>query len=204
MNIDKNKFVKSLFIRNLNKKENFEIIFNKSIIFCAGGLGNPNILQNLLKDYNQLIGKKLSDHPHINLGALKVKEAKSSFRFSKYFINKSEENIEQNLYYRIDSYFVGVQLDFISDPARYLKRAFVRARFLLPKLVISILIKYYSFFFKLVIAILSILNLKGKYSYEFFFSQNQSLDNMININRQIKESGDYQTNFSYDKRQGCT
>ena len=67
----KNKKVVSATIVSLEEDKKIEIKINKSIIFCAGGLGNPHIIKNLIKDENNSIGQNLCDHSHINLTEIK-------------------------------------------------------------------------------------------------------------------------------------
>ena len=187
LNFDEKKAVKSIILKNSITRKNTEIFLNKSLIFCAGGLGNPNLLQNLLTNNNELIGKNLCDHPHINLTSIKKADAKNSFKFGKYFLNNENKYAEENFYHSDGSYFVGIQLDLVADPARFLKRVFIKTREAISKKIFLLLINYYSLFYKIFIKILSILNLKGKYSYEFFFSQKNSLKNMIKLNNYSKD-----------------
>ena len=177
----KNKKVVSATIVSLEEDKKIEIKINKSIIFCAGGLGNPHIIKNLIKDENNLIGKNLCDHSHINLTEIKKNQYSKFTHFGKYFINNKQQ-FEQNLFIEKNKYFVGVNFDFILDPTRILKRFYLKVRGLLPKLALSLVIKYYFFFYKLVVSILSILQIKGKYSLEFFFSQKKNKDNFISLN----------------------
>ena len=188
LNFGENNVVNSIILKNSITQKNTELFLNNSLIFCAGGLGNPNLLQNLLVSNNELIGKNLCDHPHINLANIKKADAKNSFKFGKYFLNNQNKYTEENFYHTYGSYFVGIQLDLVADPARFLKRIFIKTREALPKKIFSLLINYYSFFYKIVIKILSILNLKGKYSYEFFFSQKNNLENMIKLNNYSKDN----------------
>jgi hypothetical protein len=196
---DEKKKVKALMVKNYESKNDFTISLNKALIFCAGGLGNPNLIQNLIKNSNPLIGKNLSDHPHINLGSLKLDQAKEFFKLGKYFLNQKDDNTELNSFFKIKSHFVGIQLDFIADPSRFLKRIFIRSRYLFPKIIISFLIKYYALFIKICIKIFSVINLKGKYSYEFFFSQEPNIKNSIEIDHNIKdEYGLFKSNINWD------
>ena len=177
----KNHSVDSVDLAFLNnEKKNVKI--KKSIIFCAGGLGNPTILNNLLKNENNIIGKNLCDHTHINLTEINKAERKNFSFFGKYFINQNDENIEQNLFVENNKNFAGVNFDFLPDPARILKRIYIKSRTGLAKIFMKQFIKYYSFFFKAISSILSILKLKGKYSLEFFFSQDKSLFNSVHLN----------------------
>ena len=187
LNFDEKKAVKSIILKNSITQKNTEIFLNKSLIFCAGGLGNPNLLQNLLTNNNELIGKNLCDHPHINLTSIKKADAKNSFKFGKYFLNNENKYAEENFYHSDGSYFVGIQLDLAADPTRFLKRVFIKTREAISKKIFLLLINYYFLFYKIFIKILSILNLKGKYSYEFFFSQKNSLKNMIKLNNYSKD-----------------
>ena len=178
----KNKKVVSATIMSLVEDKKIKIKINKSIIFCAGGLGNPHIIKNLIKDENNLIGQNLCDHSHINLTEIKKNQYKNFTHFGKYFINNDNQQFEHNLFIEKDRYFAGVNFDLIPDPARILKRIFIKSRKVAPKIILSFIIKYYSIFFKLVVSILSILKIKGKYSLEFFFSQKKNKDNFTKLN----------------------
>jgi len=177
----RDKKVTSVTLMSLEENRRIEVKINKSVIFCAGGLGNPHIIKNLIKDENNLIGKNLCDHSHINLTEIKKNQYSKFTHFGKYFINNKQQ-FEQNLFIEKNKYFVGVNFDFILDPTRILKRFYLKVRGLLPKLALSLVIKYYFFFYKLVVSILSILQIKGKYSLEFFFSQKKNKDNLISLN----------------------
>ncbi|AFS47194.1 GMC oxidoreductase [alpha proteobacterium HIMB5] len=181
LNIKNNKIISAkVFFKDYNEKKDINI--NKDIIFCAGGLGNPAIIKNLIYNDDNLIGKNLCDHAHINLAEIKKENLKSYSYFGKYFINDNDNNLEQNLYIKDDEYFAGVNFDFLPDPARILKRIFIKSRSSISKYVLKILIKYYSFSYKVFSKILSILNIKGKYSFEFFFSQKKNTHNNLEIN----------------------
>tara|TARA_B100000787_G_C16168613_1_gene285199 strand:- start:50 stop:1447 length:1398 start_codon:yes stop_codon:yes gene_type:complete len=185
--LDNKKTVKKVIIKSLLKKRNIELKIKNSIIFCAGGLGNPNLLQNLLKDYNKNIGKNLCDHPHINVGKFDIDKIKNSLDFSKYFFKKKIKT-ENNLYFNINRNFVGIQLDLLGDPVRLIKKIYCKINQLIPKFLLIIFIKYYSLFTKILNKILFILSLKSKYSYEFFFSQIKSKNNNVIINKSYKDN----------------
>ncbi len=185
--LDNKKTVKKVIIKSLLKKKNIELKIKNSIIFCAGGLGNPNILQNLLKDYNKNIGKNLCDHPHINVGKFKIDKIKNSLDFSKYFFKKKTKT-ENNLYFNTNRNFVGIQLDLLGDPVRLIKKIYCKINQLIPKFLLIIFIKYFSLFTRILNKTLFILSLKGKYSYEFFFSQKKSKNNNIIINKSYKDN----------------
>ena len=177
-----NKKIVSATILSLEENKKIEINIKKAIIFCAGGLGNPHIIKNLIKDGNSLIGKNLCDHSHINLTEIKKDQYKNFTHFGKYFINNNNVQFEQNLFFEKNKYFVGINFDSIPDPSRILKRIFIRSRKIVSKSILSLIIRYYSFFYKATVSFLSILRLKGKYSLEFFFSQNKNKNNFIDLN----------------------
>ena len=120
----------------------FEIHLKKGLIFCAGGIGNPNLIINLFKKHHRLVGKNLCDHSHINFSNIKIDQAKKNFRFAKYFIVNSKNNKEQNLFIKKNSYFTGVQLDYIADPSLILRRLYIRARSLISLKILLFMVKY--------------------------------------------------------------
>ena len=181
------KEVISAEILTLNTKEKKIVKIKKDLIFCAGGLGNPTIIKNLLGNGNKKIGQNLCDHSHINLTEIKKKEYKNFSFFSKYFINTDEKDIEQNLYHQHVKDFVGVNFDFLPDPARILKRIFIRSRNTFSKFFLDRTIKYYSFFYKVILSILSFLKIKGKYSLEFFFSQKKNPQNNVMLSEYAED-----------------
>ena len=172
-----------VFVKVLNSKSGIEKILKvkKDLIFCAGGLGNPTIINNLINSENKNIGKYLCDHAHINLTEIKKAEYEKYAFFGKYFINKNEDLLEQNLYIERNNYFVGVNFDFLPDPARILKRIFIKTRQRTSKYILSKIIYFYSFFYKVIASILSKFNFKGKYSLEFFFSQAKNKFNYVKL-----------------------
>tara|TARA_A100000164_G_C21932171_1_gene786231 strand:+ start:182 stop:1567 length:1386 start_codon:yes stop_codon:yes gene_type:complete len=192
------KKVHSAIIEILDKKQKLKIKINKSIIFCAGGLGNPHIINNLLKNDINKVGNNLCDHSHINLTEIQKDKLNDFFYFGKYFINKDKNQLEQNLFLENNKHFVGVNFDFIPDPARILKRIFIRSRKVVSKFLLSILIKYYSLFFKITVSLLSIFNIKGKYSLEFFFSQSKNENNKVKLsNGEFDKFGLNKSNISW-------
>jgi len=184
---DNKRIVKSIMIRNLKDSLDIKLSVSKSIIFCAGGLGNPNILQNLLKNYNKNIGKKLCDHPHVNIGNFKPQTVKNSLQFSKYFFKKNSY-VENNLFIKKNNYFIGIQLDLLGDTERIIKKIYCKINVLISNFMLKILINYYSLSKKILNKILQLVNLKNEHSYEFFFSQQKSNDNSINLNKNYKDS----------------
>ena len=183
---DKTNNAKKLIIKNLTKKDKITLKVTKSIIFCAGGLGNPNILQNLIKSYNQNIGKNLCDHPHLNLGNFDEKSIKKSLNFSKYFFNKNTY-LENNLFIKKDNQFAGIQLDLSGDTTKIIKKIYCKINMFVPRFLLSILITYYSLFIKILDKCLSVINIKNKYTYEFFFSQRKNYQNQVKLNKYTKD-----------------
>lgn len=191
---DNKKKAIAVIIKSLLDNKRKELKVTKSIIFCAGGLGNPNILQNLLKNYDRNIGKNLCDHPHLNLGNFEEKSIIKSTNFSKYFFNKNTY-LENNLFIKEKNQFAGIQLDLSGDTSKIIKKIYCKINELIPRFLLSILINYYSLFVKIINKFLFIINLKGKYSYEFFFSQKKNTKNLVNINKKNK---DQFSNFKSD------
>jgi len=203
---DNKKKIKSIIIKDIliNKEMSLEV--SRAVIFCAGGLGNPHILQNLLKDVNKKIGVYLSDHPHINLGNFNSKIAKKSSYFGKYFLNKNSDT-ENNLYLQKEKKFVGINLDLSGDGTKIIKKIYCKLNRLTPKVLLVLLIKYYNVFLKCINKVLSITNVKGKYSFEFFFSQEKNVKNSVKIIKNTKDNfGNYKSNINWfiskkDKKQ---
>lgn len=171
----------SLKLLNIKTREEKVIRIGRDLVFCAGGLGNPTIINNLILNSNKKVGENLCDHSHINLTEIKRKEMNNFLYFGKYFINKNENLLEQNLFVEKKNYFVGVNFDFLPDPARVLKRIFIKTRERFSKFIMSKVIKFYSIFYKIIAGILSRINLKGKYSLEFFFSQKKDKNNSVKL-----------------------
>ena len=178
-----------------NKKNIKNIIIKNSIIFCAGGLGNPHLLLNLLPKKNENIGKFLSDHAHVNL--CKVKENQITN-----YLNILKPNIKNNLkitninkkediakVYELEKFFVGIQLDYKIDPMRKLRRYFLR----ISNLFLRKILNFFGFFilkFNGLIAKMGILfNKYYKYSFEFYFSQHQDPSNYVKLD--IDSSDDF-------------
>lgn len=186
INFINNNVVKSLIISNLNKKKT-ELYVQKSLIFCAGGLGNPNLIQNLFPKYPENIGKNLCDHPHINLINVSEENSKKLKKFSKYFILSKNNKVENNLYIKRKDFFGGLQLDYISDPSRILKRFYLRSRSILSKKIFNNIIFFYNFAYKIISKIFQVIKFSDKYTLEFFFSQKKKINNNVYINKAVKD-----------------
>ena len=180
LEINNNKVI-SADIAFLDNDKRINIKIKKDIIFCAGGLGNPHIISNLIKNDNKIVGRNLCDHSHINLTEIKKSEYNNFAHFGKFFVKKNKDDLEQNLFIEKDKYFVGVNFDFLPDPSRILQRVFIKSRKALSKYLLSLIIKYYSFFYKSIFSVLSILKIKGQYSLEFYFSQEKNENNFVKL-----------------------
>ena len=181
---------KEIIITNYEKNRE-RIVIKKAIIFCAGGLGNPHLLLNLVKNENSLLGKYLSDHPHVNLGKIKNSE------FTK-FKKIAKPNILNNLNIKKDevalvlndmNIFAGMQLDYKTDPIRKLRRVFIRFKSINLRKFLSI----FSFIIQKFNGLYSKLGLffgrYYKYSFEYFFSQTPNLKNKVYLSDKIDEFG---------------
>lgn len=179
--------VSGVIINNIIKNKEIELSIKKSIIFCAGGLGNPNLIQNLFHNYNKNIGKNLCDHSHINISTISDDTASKIKKFSKYFILGNNNKKEKNIFIKNKDYFGGLQLDYIEDPSRILKRIYLRSQVIFSKKILNIIISYYNLLFKIVSKLLYLFKIKNKYTFEFFFSQKKSNKNFIKINKTTRD-----------------
>lgn len=194
-----NSTVKNVIIRNTkNLEENIEV--NYDLIFCCGGLGNPHILLNLLKRKNQNLGKFLSDHPHVNLGKIKMSEL---FKFKKILkpnikLNLNLEKSEAALVVDNRKYFCGVQVDYKIDPTRKLLRFFIRIK----NLKLRMFLRLFSFFVRKINGLFHMIGVLWKkyykYSFEYFFSQNPHLKNKIYLTNQLDKFGLKKINIEWD------
>ena len=141
------------------------------MILCAGGLGNPNLIQNLFPKYVNNIGKNLCDHPHINLINISEKNSNKLKNFLNILLMEKDNKFENNLFIKKKEFFGGLQLDYISDPSRILKRLYLRSRSILSRKILKKLILFYSFAFKILSKILQLVQISEKYTFEFFFSK---------------------------------
>ena len=181
-----NKKVTSIdIIRSENDKKS--LLINNSLIFCAGGLGNPHLLLNLLPNSSKNIGKYLSDHAHVNLCKIKQNEMNKYSNILKPNIknninqenfNKTEE-VAQVFEYK--DFFAGVQLDYKIDPLRKLRRIFLR----IPNIAIRRFLNFFGFFILKLNGLFAKLGLffnrYYKYSFEFYFSQHQNIGNFVKL-----------------------
>ena len=176
-----NGIVKEVLLKNL-KKEKKLISINHSIVFCAGGLGNPHILLNLLESKNINLGKNLSDHSHVNLGKVINKNfhkyidiAKPNIRLN----SKIKDMSEIALILNNEKTFSGIQLDYKVDPIRFARRFFIKIKNLTLRKFIIFLSFFFTKFNGLFHKFGYLIGKYYKYSFEFFFSQQPTLENKV-------------------------
>lgn len=195
--------IKKVHIKNLSGKE-ITITINKSIVFCAGGLGNPHLLLNLLKNGNKNLGRYLSDHTHVNLGKVIEKQIKNYKKIAKPNIKMNlglnDEN-EIAAIFENNKYFLGVQLDYKIDPFKKIRRYYLKLKNLKVRKIINLFYFIFSklngLFYKLGI----ILGKYYKYSFELYFSQNPSATNFVNLSNKKDEFGLKKININWKLNQ---
>ena len=194
-----NGVVKKILLKNL-KNEKKLITINYSIVFCAGGLGNPHLLLNLLENKNINLGKNLSDHSHVNLGKVINKNLKKYIRIAKPNIKLNSKEKDMNeiaLIIDNEKSFSGIQLDYKVDPIRYTRRFFIRIKNLSLKIFIIFLSFFFTKFNGLVQKFGYLIGKYYKYSFEFFFSQQPSLENKVFLTKKKDEFGLKKINISW-------
>ena len=191
--------VQKVLLKNL-KNEKKLISINHSIIFCAGGLGNPHLLLNLLDNKNINLGKNLSDHSHVNLGKVINKNlikyiniAKPNIKFNSKVKNMNEIALILNN----EKNFSGIQLDYKVDPIRYARRFFIRIKNLPLRRFIIFLSFFFTKFNGLFHRFGYLMGKYYKYSFEFFFSQQPSLENKVFLTEKKDEFGLKKINISW-------
>tara|TARA_Y100000816_G_scaffold249144_1_gene198607 strand:- start:4101 stop:5504 length:1404 start_codon:yes stop_codon:yes gene_type:complete len=198
---DKNedRLIKSVYIKNF-KNEKLILNINKKIIFCAGGLGNPHLLLNLLRKKNKNLGRYLSDHTHVNLGKVEAKKIDN-------FIKIAKPNIKMNLgvddkkevaaIFENGKYFLGIQLDYKNDPFKKIRRYYLQIK----SLKIRKLINFFYFFFLKLNGLFYKLGLifgkYYKYSFELYFSQNPSEINFVDLSKNTDKFGLQKININW-------
>tara|TARA_B100000029_G_scaffold440137_1_gene457132 strand:+ start:1727 stop:3115 length:1389 start_codon:yes stop_codon:yes gene_type:complete len=195
----KNNNVKKIIIKNVKQEKKY-VYIKHDLIFCCGGLGNPHILLNLLKKKNKNLGKFLSDHPHINLGKIKVSEL---LKFKKILkpnikLNLKIKTNEAALIFKIKKCFCGVQLDYKLDPMRQMIRFFIRIK----NLEIRMFLNLFSFFVRKINGLFHMIGFffkrYYKYSFEFFFSQRPNIRNKIYLTNKFDKFGLKKINIQWD------
>ncbi len=198
----KDKIAESLIISD-NKKSTKKINFKKAIIFCAGGLGNPHLLLNLTNNCSKLLGKYLSDHPHVNLGKVNINNFEKFKKIAKPNILKNL-NLDSNeiaFVHNKNNVFAASQLDYKTDPIRKLKRLFIRIKNINLRKFLNIfsfiILKLNGLFYKFGL----IIGRYNKYSFEYFFSQSPKLNNYVSLSQKKDEFGLKKININWDVNQ---
>ena len=166
------------------------------MIFCAGGLGNTFLIKNLTKELEKKSGNFLCDHPHIQLVNLDSKLARYFKKISKVFIfSKEKKEIEKsrefNIYLNIKNYFAGIQLSTNVDPTLLLSRLYLKSNFFnffgspfrFFSKVINLIMFAVNITFKIYYKFLDFTGKSGRYSFEFFFSQEKNPSNNLKLSR---------------------
>ncbi len=209
----KNSSPIKLFYKNKNKvtgieiyncEENTKIKLNisKALIFCAGGLGNSFLIKNLIKGLEKKSGEYLCDHSHIQIINLDTNLAKNFKKYSKTFIfsrqkSTKEKKREWNIFMSLKKNFAGVQLTTNIDPTLFLSRLYLKSSifsFLGPlyrfgKYIINFTIFIINILYKILYRILDKIGKPGRYSFEFFFSQQKNSFNNLNLNKKKDKFG---------------
>lgn len=183
----KENYAKQLKIVKENSREEILLNINKALILCAGGLGNPNLINNLLPNSSKLIGKNLCDHPHINLGKFNKNDSEEFLHFAKYFLRKKIDLFEKNAYLEKNKTFAGIQMDLHEDPLKYLKKTYIRIQSINLKKFFLFFILVYGFIFKIFKKFIILFKMSHKYSFEFFFSQSLNQNNSVSLNTSNKD-----------------
>lgn len=193
--IKNDKKISGVEILNSNRNSKIKINISKAIIFCAGGLGNTFLIKNLIKEHRKNSGNFLCDHPHIQLINLDSKLAIYFKKISKVFLFSKEKktkkkNKELNIYVSLKKYFAGVQLSTNVDPTLFLSRLYLKSNlfnffgspFRFLSKLINLIIFIVSISFKIYYKIFDYFGVPGKYSFEFFFSQEKNDFNNLKLN----------------------
>ena len=195
--------IKKIHIKNLSGKE-ITITINRSIVFCAGGLGNPHLLLNLLKNENKNLGRYLSDHTHVNLGKVIEKQIKNYKKIAKPNIKMNlglnDEN-EIAAVFENNKYFLGVQLDYKIDPFKKIRRYYLKLKNFKVRKIINLFYFIFSKLNGLYYKLGIILGKYYKYSFELFFSQNPSATNCVNLSNKKDEFGLKKININWKLNQ---
>ena len=176
------------------------------MILCAGGIGNPHLVLNLVPNNNNNTGKFLSDHPHVNIHKISSNEffnyekiLKPNIKNNIKGISEKEKSIEVAAVYQAKNIFAGIQLDYKKDPMRYLRRFFLKIPSNIVRKFLNIfsyiLTKLNGFFVKLGL----LFGNYYQYSFEFFFSQSQNINNKVFLDeKSIDKFGLKKVNISWN------
>ncbi len=180
-------YAKQLKIVKENSKDEIFLKIKKALILCAGGLGNPNLINNLLPNSSKLTGKNLCDHPHINISRFSKKDSKEFSHFAKYFLRKKMDLYEKNAYLEKNKIFAGIQMDLHEDPLKHLKKIYISIQSINLKKFFLFFILIYDYVFKIFKKFMSLFKIGYKYSFEFFFSQSLNQNNSVSLNTSNKD-----------------
>ncbi len=212
----KNKKISGVEIFNSQERKIIKLNISKALVFCAGGLGNSFLIKNLIKDLGKQSGQFFCDHPHIQILKLNTSTAKNFKKYSKVFIfsdqkSKKNKNKEWNMYMNIKNHFAGIQLTTNLDPTLILGRLYLKTNFFnllgspyrFAKNIIKFIIFVVNLLFKVYYKIIDKIGKPGKYSFEFFFSQQKNYSNNLKINKKKDKFGlnKIDINWSIDKRE---
>ncbi len=202
---DKNKAT-SVIIKNKINLDEIKLDINKSIIFCAGGIGNPHLILNLVPNSSNSTGKYLSDHPHVRVGKINSKEF---IKYKKIFRPNIKSNIKEIIgdekkeevaaVYKENKTVVGVQLDYKLDPLRILRNFFLRIPSPIIRKFLNLFVSFVTKINGLIFKLGLIFGNYYKYSFEFFFSQSQEESNKVFLDdKVVDEFGLKKVNINWD------
>ena len=194
INFDNHLRAYDVTVRDQNNKTDIKITINKSIVFCAGGIGNAHLIQNLIPIKNNFVGKFLSDHPHVNIARINSKQftqfrkiLKPNIKNNIFDISEKEKNEEAAIVHKNLSTIGAAQLDYKKDPMRYLRRLFLK----IPSNIIRKILYIFGFFMTKINGLFSKIGIiygrYYKYSFEFFFSQSQEKNNEVFLDKKISD-----------------
>lgn len=194
INFDNHLRAYDVTVRDQNNKTDIKITINKSIVFCAGGIGNAHLIQNLIPIKNNFVGKFLSDHPHVNIARINSKQftqfrkiLKPNIKNNIFGISEKEKNEEAAIVHKNLSTIGAAQLDYKKDPMRYLRRLFLK----IPSNIIRKILYIFGFFMTKINGLFSKIGIiygrYYKYSFEFFFSQSQEKNNEVFLDEKISD-----------------
>ena len=194
INFDNHLRAYDVTVRDQNNKTDIKITINKSIVFCAGGIGNAHLIQNLIPIKNNFVGKFLSDHPHVNIGRINSKQftqfrkiLKPNIKNNIFDISEKEKKEEAAIVHKNLSTIGAAQLDYKKDPMRYLRRLFLK----IPSNIIRKILYIFGFFMTKINGLFSKIGIiygrYYKYSFEFFFSQSQEKNNEVFLDKKISD-----------------
>jgi hypothetical protein len=206
INYDDKNNAKSVIIKNKTNLDEIKLNINKSIIFCAGGIGNPHLILNLVPNPSNNTGKYLSDHPHVRVGKINSKEF---IKYKKIFRPNIKNNIKEIIgdekkeevaaVYKENNTVVGIQLDYKLDPLRILRNFFLRIPSPIIRKFLNLFVSFVTKLNGLIFKLGLVFGNYYKYSFEFFFSQSQEETNKVFLDdKTVDEFGLKKVNINWD------